>query len=194
VELGAAGVETRSSGEIGEDLIRKAIQSQRETRPFWTSLALIDDFLIEPAALGLRAILVATLTTGIAAVAGRSLQYDQALADCATAQGFWVLSLMVRVGLLVALRRSDDEIETSLALILGPGDHAATIWLGLRQVDPFLILGWFAMGRSACRRGEVGPISAVLLCGSLGLLEAAIRVGLGVVLGASMRLQPLTGA
>src|SRR5262245_59475088 len=51
VEQGAARVESRAIGEVSEDQVRKAIRTQNATLPFWTALALIGDFLIEPLSL-----------------------------------------------------------------------------------------------------------------------------------------------
>src|SRR3712207_9450963 len=47
VERGAEQIESSSLAEVGDDLVRKAIRMQRATLPFWTMLALIDDFAVE---------------------------------------------------------------------------------------------------------------------------------------------------
>ncbi len=48
VERGAAKVEERSSGEENEDIVRKAIQLQRNSLRFWRTLALVGDILVAP--------------------------------------------------------------------------------------------------------------------------------------------------
>src|SRR3954466_1908471 len=45
VERGAARVEARGIGEVSDDLIRRAIQTQHDTLPFWKTLAWLGDFL-----------------------------------------------------------------------------------------------------------------------------------------------------
>ena len=188
VERGVARAETRARGEVGDEIIRKAIRTQRETLPFWSALAGIDDFLIEPALLAVRAVAVATLFTAAAAVMGRTVQYDRALVQCAYAQGFWVLGLAARLALLIALRRGEDDIETSLALVLAPGSYRAPLWLVLRQLDLFALLGWAAMARAGWRRGDAPLMVAVAICAGLGLVELGVRVAAGLLVGASIRL------
>jgi hypothetical protein len=119
VETGAARIETRGIGEVGDEVIRKAIRLQRDALPFWTTLALLGDFVGEPLALAGRAVAVAVVMSSWAALAGRPVRFGHALAECSAAQGFWVLGLAVRVVLMVALRRSD--VETSLVLALPRG-------------------------------------------------------------------------
>lgn len=186
VELGVAHAETRRIGEVGDDLIRKAIRTQHNTLPFWTTLALIGDFLAEPLALAGRALATATVFAALAALVGRPVRYDLALAECSKVQGVWVLGLVVRVGLMAALRRGDAE--TSLALFLPAGSHPAAAWLALRQFDPFAVLGWGLLARGAWRRGQVNLATAITVCVVMGLGEATARVVIGLVFGAAMRL------
>lgn len=186
VEQGAAHAETRKIGEVGDDLIRKAIQTQRDTLPFWTTLALLGDFLAEPLALALRALGVATVFSALAALVGRPVCYERALADCAAAQGFWVLGLAVRVGIGAALGRIDTE--TSPALLLSPGTYPAALVLALRQLDPFILFGWFALARGAWKRGEANAVVALLVCGVLWCGESVTRLALGLSIGSAMRL------
>src|SRR4051812_49005116 len=119
VEQGAAHVEARAYGEVSEDQVRKAIRTQNATLPFWTALALIGDFLVEPLSLGLRALAVATLLSTAAALVGRPVQFNHALDACVTVQGLWVLGLAVQVGL--ALYVGQNQAETSMALALPRG-------------------------------------------------------------------------
>jgi hypothetical protein len=187
VERGAAHVEARGIGEVSDDLIRRAIQTQHETLPFWTTLAGLGDFLAEPLALGARALAAATAFAAVAALVGRPVRYELGLAECALAQGIWVLGLAVRVGLMVALRRGD--IETSAALLLPAGTYPAAACLVLRQLDAFALLGWAALARGGWRRGQVNLAVAVALCAGLAPGEAALRVACGLVIGSATRLE-----
>ncbi len=151
VEQGVEQVESSSSGEGVDDLVRKAIQLQRATLPFWTTLALIGHIVVEPLALAVRAMAAATLLSCAAALAGRPLGFAQGLTACAAAQGYWVLGLAVRVLLMIPLGTS--EVETSLALALPPGTYPAMTWLILHQLDAFVLLGWATIAWEAWRRG-----------------------------------------
>jgi len=191
VDQGAARVESLGAGEMGDDLIRKAIRTQNETRPFWTVLALLADFLVAPAAPAVRAVAVATAFSAVAALRGRTAGYDRALADCAVAQGFWVLGLAVQVGLMAALKRED--VETSAALFLDPGTYPAALALSLRQLDPFVLAGWSVLALGAVRRRQVGLPGAVAVVGAFAATEAVIRIASGLLMGAGMRLSALPG-
>jgi hypothetical protein len=186
VERGAARIETRGIGEVGDDVIRKAIRLQRASLAFWTTLALLGDFVVEPLSLAVRAIVVAVVLSSLAALVGRPSRFGAALAACAAAQGFWVLGLAVRVVLMLALRRGD--VETSLALLLPPGSYPAATWVALRQADAFALLGWMALARGGWRRGQVHLATAVLVCAVLALGEAAVRISATLMIEAGMRL------
>ena len=187
VERGAERVESSSLGEVGDGQIRKAIRMQCATLPFWTTLALIDDFAVEPLALVVRAITAAMLLSGVAALAGRPPGFARALAACAAAQGYWVLGLAVRVLLMITLR--SQEVETSLALALPSGTYPATTWLILHQLDVFALLGWAAIAGGAWRRGQANLVAALLVCVLLGLGEVALRSGMTLVVEAGMRAE-----
>lgn len=189
VEVGAARAESRGIGEVGDEVVRKAIALQHDTKPFWTVLALLGDFIAEPLGLALRAGIVAALFAGIALARGRPVEFSRGLAGCAAAQGFWVLGLAVRVGLTVALRRV--EVETSPTLLLPPGTHPGAVWLALRQLDVFSLIGWFAMARGGWARGQVRPVGALVLCAVLFLIEAIVRLQFSLVIEAGMRLSLL---
>lgn len=186
VEQGAARIETRGIGEVGDDVIRQAIRQQRDTRPFWTTLALLGDFGAETLAPALRAIGAAVVFSSLAALLGRPVRFGHALAECSAAQGFWVLGLAVRVVLMVALRRAD--VETSLVLALPPGAYPASAWVALRQADAFALLGWAALARGGWRRGQVNLATALVVCALLALGEAAMRIAWTLVVEAGMRL------
>ncbi len=87
IEQGAARVESRAFGEVREDDVRKAIRTQYATLPFWSTVALIDDFVIEPLAPAVRAVAVAALLSTLAALVGRPARFVEALGACAAVQG-----------------------------------------------------------------------------------------------------------
>jgi hypothetical protein len=186
VETGAARAESEGIGEIGDDVIHKAIQTQHATRTFWVALWFLGDFVCEPSSLVVRALLVATAFSSVAALTGRPSQFAAGLASCVAAQGFWVLGLVLRAALVVALRRPD--VETSLTLLLPRGSYDAATWVALGQLDLSALLGWTALAIGGWRRGQVHPAAAVIVCGSLWSLEALLRMSAELVLGAGMRL------
>src|SRR5262245_55383284 len=165
VERGAAHVEVRGIGELSDDLIRRAIQIQHETLPFWATLAWLGDFLVSPLILAGRAVAVATVFAAAAALVGRPVRYELALAECSAAQGIWVLGLAVQVALLVALRRAD--VETSLTLLLPSGRYPAPLWLALHQLDLFAVVGWGVLAWGGWHRGQLNAAAAVGLCGGM---------------------------
>jgi hypothetical protein len=188
VEQGVARVEIQANGEAGDETIRKSIRTQRATLSFWSALAAIDDFLIEPLFLAARAVTVATLFTAAAALTGRTPQYDRALVECARAQGFWVLGLATRLGLMIVLRRGEADVETSLAIFLPAGTYPAALWMVLRQLDLFALLGWGSLAIAGWKRGDAPLFATASICAGSGVLELGIRVAVGTVLGAAMRL------
>lgn len=186
VETGAAKAETRGIGEVGDDVVRKAIALQHDTTAFWTVLALFGDFVVEPLSLPIRAGLVAVLFAGVALLRGRTVEFSRGMASCAMAQGFWVLGLAVRAALTIGLRRA--EIETSPTLLLSPGIHPGAVWVALRQLDVFPLLGWIAMARCGIARMRVGAIVTLAICFVLFAFEALVRLQFSVVIEAGMRL------
>ncbi|MDB5350202.1 MAG: hypothetical protein JWN86_1449 [Planctomycetota bacterium] len=186
VEVGAARVESRGIGEVGDEVVRKAIGLQHDSRWFWTVLALIGDFAVEPIGLALRAGVVATLFGGIALLKGRSVEFSRGMSSCAMVQGFWVLGLAVRVVLAILLRR--PEIETSPTLFLSPGPHPGTVWVTLRQLDVFVLIGWLALAWGGWKRGQVGIFGAAMVCGVVFSIEAICRIMFSLVIEAGMRL------
>ncbi|QEH37222.1 hypothetical protein OJF2_58090 [Aquisphaera giovannonii] len=191
VEEGASRAESRVRGEVGDEVIRKAIRSQRETLPFWAVVTALGDFLVEPFSLAARAVAVATLFSGIAALSGRTPRYDLGLLESSKAQGFWVLGLAARLALAASLGRGEADVETSAALLLPPGRHPAALWLALRQVDLFAMAGWALMAHAAGRRGESPRWLAWTLCLLLAFLECAVRVAAALGMGGALRLSPL---
>jgi len=188
VEEGVARAEVQARGESTEEQIRKLIRSQRETISFWTALSAIDDFLIEPAVLAGRAIAVAMLFAGFAAVTGRPVQYERALCESARIQGLWVLGLGIRVAMMVSMRRGEEGVDTSLGLLLEPGTHSAVVWMALRQLEVFALLGWAMLAVAGWKRGDAPLAAAIGICGGLGLAEVSLRTAFGLLMGGSMRL------
>jgi hypothetical protein len=191
VERGAARVEVRSAGEVAEADIRRVIDDQRDTLRFWATLAAVGDFVFEPLAPALRAILAASSFSAVAALRGRPIRFDPALRGAVTAQWFWVLGMAVHVALMVAVGL--PGAETSATLLLPPGSYPAGAWIALRQVDLFVILGWMAVARSGWRLGLVGLGSASLTCGVLWALESMLRLGAALTCGAAMRAVLMPG-
>ena len=191
VERGAARVEERSVGEVAEADIRQAIDDQRDTLRFWAVLLAVGDFLVEPIAPALRAVLAASGFAAVAAMRGRPVRFEEVLGGAASAQWLWVVGLAARAGLMAATGR--PEVETSAALLLPPGAYPAALWVALRQVDPFVILGWVAVGRSGWRLGLVGRGAAASICLALWAVEASIRTGVAITLGAAMRAMMMPG-
>ncbi len=186
VESGAARTERARIAEVGDDLVRKAVQLQQATRPFWKALALVGDFVIDPLALIVRALATAAILSSLAALVGRPPGFSRALSENAGAQRFWVLGLAVRVGLAIALRRNDAE--TSLTLAMPPGTYPASAWVALSQFDAFALLGWTTVARGAWRRGQANLATALTVCLLLWVAEAAVRTAGTLATGAGMRL------
>lgn len=185
VERGAARVESEGIGERREDDIRKDIRLQRASRAFWTALALLGDFAVEPLGLALRALLVTTIFASLAALVGRPPAFERAWAESAAAQGYWALGLAVRAALMVLLHRPD--VESSPVLLLPPGTYPAAMVVGLRQLDAFAVLGWFSLARGAWRRGQANLVVAFTVAGLLWATEAIVRLSVILLIEGGMR-------
>lgn len=189
VERGAARAERAGVGEMGDEVLRKAVQIQQDTSAFWGALVALDDFALEPLMPALRAVSVATLLAGLAALVGRPTRFPEALSAAAWSQGWWVLGLGLRVVLIIALRRT--EVETSAVLLLPAGPYSAILWVALRQLDIFPLIGWTSLALGGWRRGQVNLAAALGVCGVLASGEALLRIALTLVTGAGMRLSLL---
>lgn len=186
VEQGVARVERWAEAEdLKESQIRQAIRTQRETLPFWETLWLLADFLLEPAGLVLRAVLATVVLASLAALMGRPPAFGQALAANVRFQVFWVVAVVVQALLANAQLGSGD---TSLALLAPPAEYPASVWLTLKQLDLYALAGWFAIGLTAWRRRQAHPVVAALAVGALAAMEIALRVAVLIMIGASMRL------
>ncbi|WP_237170526.1 hypothetical protein [Paludisphaera borealis] len=191
VEQGVARAESRTVGEMADNQIHKAIRDQRATLRFWTILALIGDFVVEPLAPAVRALVVATLLSALAALAGRPIGFRLALDECAAVQGYWVLGLALQTTLVFALRTS--EVDASMALLLPSGTYRAAPWVAWRQADAFALLGWSSLILGGWRRGQANLATATAACSVVAAVEAAIRIGLTLITGAAMRLILMPG-
>jgi hypothetical protein len=186
VEAGAAKAESWGVGETSDDVVRKAIRLQSDTLPFWTTIAVLRDFLVDPLALVLRALTVTVLFSSVAALTGRPIGFGAALWANGVTQGLWVLSAAVSTALMIALRR--PEVETGLTLFLPAGHYDAATWTALTRIDLFALIGWAVMAWGGWSRGQVNLFTACLLCGMLALLEFGARIAAALIVGASMRL------
>ena len=192
VDQGEAKVEAQTAGtDLSADAARKLIQLQRDTRPFWTTLALLGDFGVDPLALILRPLTVATLFAAWAALAGRPSGFATALVESATLQGFWLIGPALALGLTLA--RMPGEPDTSLSLFLAPGSHSVWIWTTLHQADIAALGGWLALAGTGWRRGQVSLGVALLTVVPLVVAEVAARGLAAAVLGAGMRLTIIPG-
>ncbi len=189
VESGAARIEASAVGESSDDLLRKAIQLQQDTRPFWLTLAALGDFILDPVRMALRTCFVAIGFSAIAALSGRTIGFGRALTDSARLQGLWVVGLAVRAALMIVLKRPDAD--TSLSLFLQSGPQPAFIWLLLRQADVFALIGWWLLLVGGWRRGQTNPVMAALLILTLMLTEMAACTAGAAAVGAGMRLSIL---
>jgi hypothetical protein len=189
VERGAARVEERSSGEENDDVVRKAIELQRNSLGFWRTLALVGDFLVKPLWLALRAFSIAVALSAVAAMCGRPVRFPLAMHDCVVWQGIWVLRLGVQVVLMFVLQRS--TIDTSIVLLLAPRQFTASEWVFFKQLDYFAVLGWLGIAWGACRRGQVHLLAALVTCLLVAVLEASIMMGFSLLINLGMRLSVL---
>ncbi len=185
VEDGAERVEQQQLGEESEDVVRKAIQLQRDTLPFWTLLTALRDFVCVPLWLGLRALGLTILLSAAAAATGRPTRFGETLYDCVAWQGVWVLGVAVQVLLMLALQRS--YVSTSLLLFQPQSSLTAVRWVFLEQLDCFAAVGWLGMLWSAWRRGQ-NLFLATLACGLLASLELIVCFMASLAVNLSMRM------
>lgn len=186
VERGAARVEERSVGEENADVVRKSIQLQRDSLPFWKVITLVGDFLIEPLWIALRAFSAAVALSAVAALTGRPVRFPTAMRECVAWQGVWVLGLAVRVALMLAMHRS--EVDTSIVLWLPPRMFAAREWVVLQQIDCFALIGWLGIAWGACRRGQASLWASLLTCLFVAAVEAPIIAGTSLLVNLGLRL------
>jgi hypothetical protein len=186
VEAGSAEAERRELGEAGDDAVREAIELQRASEMFWSVIGLVGDLVVEPSLLLVRSLLVAVAFSGIAAFRGREIGFAGSWRETSFVQGMWVLRACFRLAMGIVLGR--PWVESAATLLLPEGDYAASVWACVEQLDAFVLLGWAMMAWGGYRRGQVGAICAVLLCGVFWLIEGMLRVGMVLLLEGGMRL------
>jgi hypothetical protein len=186
VEKGAARVEQRSMGEDSQDVVRKSIQLQRDTLPFWTVIRIVGDLVVAPSWIALRALIVAVAFCAVAAISGRPVRFPEAMRDCVAWQGVWVLSLLVQTILMLVLRR--PHIDTSVALLFPPRTWGAGTWVLLHEIDCFAMIGWLGLAWSACVRRQANLLVALVTCFVLVVVEANVRAPFELLFNLGMRL------
>jgi hypothetical protein len=186
VEQGTARVENRLGGEETEDVVRKEIQLQRDTLPFWRTLRAMADFLVVPLALIMRPLVVAICFSSLAALTGRPVRHAHVLAGCVFWQGMWVLRVLVQVLLMLVLWRS--TIDSSVLILLPSGVRSAPSWAILRQIDLFALIGWIGMGWTGWRQRQAHCVAALVICFILAVLEVGLWASGTLLLNLGMRL------
>ncbi len=186
VENGAAQVERRRIHEESDDVVRKAIQTQRDTLRFWTVIAALRDFLAAPMSLVFRVFTVAITFSALAALTGRPVRFPAAVADCVVWQGLWVLGLAVEVVLMLALQR--PHVETSVLMFLPRDSFTARQWTALQQVDCFAIIGWLGMAWGIRRRGQASLFVALIVCFVLAAAGGYVCYRASLLVNLSMRM------
>ena len=192
IEQGEARVEAQTAGaDLSADAVRKLIQLQRDTRPFWTTLTLLGDFGAAPLALIGRPLAVATLFAAWAALAGRPNGFGPALVESAALQGFWLIGPALSLGLTLA--GVPGGPDTALSLFLPPGPHPAWTWAVLHNADIAGLCGWLALAEAGRRRRQVSLGLALATLLPLALAEVAFRAVAAAVIEAGMRLTIIPG-
>ncbi|MDX2038901.1 MAG: hypothetical protein SFX72_19805 [Isosphaeraceae bacterium] len=186
VEAGQARIETKTRGEVGDDAIRKAIHLQRSTLPFWRTLSALGDFVVDPAMIAIRALVTATLFSAFAAVSARPIEFAAAFRDCARLQYYWVLGPLLRILLIGLLHR--EQVGLSPSIFLSPGRHPAGLVVFLDCFDFFVIAGWIHLAFAGWSRRQANLVVSSSICVTLAIVEASVRSGWVLMIGAGMRL------
>ncbi len=186
VEAGAGQVERRKLHEESDDVVRKSIQTQRDTLPFWTVIMALRDFLVAPLLLVWRVFAVAVTFSALAALSGRPVRFPATVAECVAWQGVWVLGLAVEVVLMLVWQR--PHVETSVLMFFPQHTFTARQWVAWQQVDCFAIVGWLGMAWGARRRGQANWLVALIVCLVLAATEAYICYGTSLIVNLGMRM------
>jgi hypothetical protein len=186
IEQGAARVELRAAGEENVDVVRKSIQLQRDSLAFWTVLAALGDFVLDPLWLGLRALAVAVSLSAVAAVCGRPARFPAMMAEAVAWQSVWVFGLACRVAWMFILQRGD--IDTSLVLLMPERVYGAREWVLLQQVDVFALIGWLGLAWGGVRKGQANLLVSLLVCGLLAVLESQVYASCSLLLNLGMHV------
>ncbi len=186
IEHGAGRVERQSESEENVDVIRKAIELQRGSLVFWTVLALLGDFILDPLWLGLRVLAVTVALNAVAAMTGRPVRFPAMMAEAVAWQSVWVFGLACRVAWVFVLQRGD--IDTSLTLLLPARVYGAREWVLLQRVDLFALIGWLGLAWGGVRRGQANLPVSLLVCGLLAVFEALLYAAGALFLNLGMRV------
>ncbi|MCU0960063.1 MAG: hypothetical protein MUF48_08140 [Pirellulaceae bacterium] len=186
IEQGAARVELHAAGEENVDVIRKSIELQRDSLAFWTVLAALGDFVLDPLWLGLRALSVAVALSAVAAMTGRPARFPAMMSEAVAWQSVWVFGLACRVAWMFILQRGD--IDTSLALLMPERIYGAREWVLFQQVDLFALVGWMGLAWGGVRRGQANLLVSLLVCGFLAVLESQVYASCSLLLNLGMRV------
>jgi hypothetical protein len=185
VEQGAAVIEERTIGDVEQDEIRESIQTQRQSIPFWSTLAILGDLVIEPMAPVFRALVLTIAFSSFAALFGRPVAYGVALADNVTWQWFWVAGVVLDSMLKIVV---SPAAANSLLVFLPAKEYPANTVITLAAVNPLAICGWLVVAWAAWKRKQVNWFLALFIVLVLALTEASIRGSLLATMGALVRL------
>lgn len=185
IEAGAAVVEENAKADMEEDQIRESIRLQRQSFKFWSTLAVIGDFVFAPLIPVLRTLAASVLFAAAAALFGRPTGYGVALAENATWQVFWAASAALQTLLKITV---SPEAENSWILLLPAAEYPARLTLALTLLNPLVVCGWIAIGWSAWRRQQANVFLATIAIVLLASLETGILSTALLWLGALMRL------
>lgn len=187
VELGTAQVERRYSGtEESDEVIREAIQTQRDTLSFWTTLALLNDFVVVPLSPCLRSLAATIMLCSVAALFGRSIGFEGSLIENSLWQGVWVAGFATRIGLMFYLGEAAGE--TSAVLLLPPAEYDASKWVMWRELDFFALFGWIMIIWGSYRRGQANLVVATLVVSLVAGIEMMLHASFSLGFQLSMRL------
>ncbi len=185
IEIGAASIDDNAKGDVEEDQIRESIRLQRQSEEFWSTLAILGDFIIEPIYPALRALIVTVAFASVAAVFGRPVGYGVALADNMSWQIFWAAGIGLECAMRILI---SPDAENSLAVFMPAKEYPAATALALAILNPFAICGWLAIGWTTWKRKQANWFLVILLILMIAGMEVGIRSRVLAMMGALMRL------
>lgn len=186
IEQGVVEIENRERLNHDPSVAAARRESQRQTLPFWKFLQEIGDFLLEPAALWLRFWVIPLAVSAACLLAGRSVEAESLRPSVA----WCLLAALPRPGfeLLSGLFHLPNLVPAGLNLLVPQGVALpASVFVAMAGADLFWITSVLLMTVAFWRRQNMarGPMIASLV--GVFLMEWAMRVTLGVVVGAGMR-------
>ncbi|MDP7014592.1 MAG: hypothetical protein QGG36_02205, partial [Pirellulaceae bacterium] len=109
-------------------------------------------------------------------------QFEESLADNSLCQVFWAAAAVTAAGLQFML--PNQPVETSMTLLLPPGEYPAVFWYSLRGLDLFALAGWTFMGVWAWRRGQspwwAAPMIVLFLLGTETMARSSLVYGIEI--------------